>query len=101
MNKTTMRRMTKYEAYRLPLDQLVYCMEFWRGVCDTMAAKQMRKWAAEKRALRPECSVLHPAAQRVAPRLVATNLPHSRNKIIRHKSSDYRVIAIKIIGFGT
>ena len=31
-----MRRMTKYEAYRLPLDQLVYCMEFWRGVCDTM-----------------------------------------------------------------
>ena len=49
MNKTTMRRMTKYEAYRLPLDQLVYCMEFWRGVCDTMAAKQMRKWAAEKR----------------------------------------------------
>ena len=36
LNKTTMRRMTKYEAYRLPLDQLVYCMEFWRGVCDTM-----------------------------------------------------------------
>ena len=46
MNKTTMRRMTKYD---IDLDQPVYCMEFWRGVCDTMAAKQMRKWAAEKR----------------------------------------------------
>jgi len=36
LNRSTLRRMSKYDIERLPLDQLVFCMEFWREVCDTM-----------------------------------------------------------------
>ena len=43
LNRSTLRTMSRYDMERLPLDQLMFCMEFWREVCDTMKEKLVEK----------------------------------------------------------